>query len=234
MIRCNANLFRLAFMCTSTEETRYYLKGVFVEPHHTAGVTLTATDGHRLVCIHDETGFADESQIVALPANTLKACKPVKREGRRELRIDGKEARILSFNCSPEWRDNDDAKSPEAGKPEAIGVDVFIDGTFPDYRLIIPSQAAWSESSMPGWFNGQYLSVFADISAGLATGRAGAMRVMSSEANSPALILFGGEEGRKAFGVLMPRRGLEHDNIPEWFTAPAPKAEEVPPLQAAE
>ena len=40
----------------STEQTRYYLCGVFIEPAD-EGVTMTATDGHRLVTCHDPQFF---------------------------------------------------------------------------------------------------------------------------------------------------------------------------------
>lgn len=52
---CNADLFRIAYSCVSTEETRYYLNGVHLEPHPCGGAFMVATDGHRLIVVHDES-----------------------------------------------------------------------------------------------------------------------------------------------------------------------------------
>lgn len=68
MLRFSVELYKAAMLAASTEETRYYLNGVFVEPCVYGGVTLTATDGHVLVCIRDLDGSADESAIVIHPA----------------------------------------------------------------------------------------------------------------------------------------------------------------------
>ena len=38
-----------ALVCVSTEETRYYLRGVHVQPD-ADDVVLVSTDGHRLFC----------------------------------------------------------------------------------------------------------------------------------------------------------------------------------------
>ena len=43
------DVLRAALVCVSTEETRYYLRGVHVEPD-ADDVVLVSTDGHRLFC----------------------------------------------------------------------------------------------------------------------------------------------------------------------------------------
>src|SRR5450759_523711 len=58
------NYFRAANECRSTEETRYYLNGVYIAPHPDKGVILTATDGHRLISLHDEAGKCSAAKIV--------------------------------------------------------------------------------------------------------------------------------------------------------------------------
>ena len=55
-LNINAGLFYAASLFTSKEDARYYLQGVFVEPHPIEGITLTATDGVRLACIYDRSG----------------------------------------------------------------------------------------------------------------------------------------------------------------------------------
>ena len=63
-IDVNAMLFKAARECQSSEETRYYLGGVYVQPHPERGALLVATDGHRLIAIHDETGICEKPAIV--------------------------------------------------------------------------------------------------------------------------------------------------------------------------
>lgn len=74
-IRVDANLLRLAHMAISKEETRYYLNGVHIEPHPVRGAILVATDGHRMVVIHDADAECDEDVIVKLPGYALAQCK---------------------------------------------------------------------------------------------------------------------------------------------------------------
>ena len=66
-ITVNARALKAAAMCASNEETRFYLKGVFVETTP-AGVTLTATDGHRLVAMNHGPAV-DAPHDASAPAN---------------------------------------------------------------------------------------------------------------------------------------------------------------------
>lgn len=62
-----------AFM--AKQDVRYYLNGFHVKPHPEQGVILTATDGHRLVTIHDEEGLVDGEYIFPISKNLLAASK---------------------------------------------------------------------------------------------------------------------------------------------------------------
>lgn len=218
MIRCNANLFRIAFACTSTEDTRFYLQGVQVEPHPQGGVLLVSTDGHRLLVVRDESGFADETAIIKLDKDALKHCKS-KRGDNREIVIDSgmHEAAIrlvLGTADEPEY------------SPLAMAYQVRVDGTFPDYRHVIPTEFEGGTAA----FNGGYLGSFGDIGKELADHVKGvnrefaAMRVISN-GDGPALVTWPGYSDL-AFGVLMPMRAPDADAIPAWFAKPAaPQAE---------
>ena len=65
-VTINARALKAAAMCASSEETRYYLKGVFVETA-AAGVTMTATDGHRLAALN-HARHADDLDAPQAPA----------------------------------------------------------------------------------------------------------------------------------------------------------------------
>lgn len=117
-----AHLLALTRPFISTEETRYYLNGVFFETD-TSGLELraVATDGHRL-----------GSRKVTLPAATKPEGKfIVPREAVDALHklIGGAEVRVSFTDTHVEFTGN--------------GVFIrskLIDGTFPDWRRVVPQE----------------------------------------------------------------------------------------------
>lgn len=71
----NANEFWRASLNVSVDPRRNRLRGVRIEPCAIGGVTLTATDGHTLVTIHDVEGFATRADTILLNEAMLLACK---------------------------------------------------------------------------------------------------------------------------------------------------------------
>jgi len=202
----NANLFRVAATFISAEETRYYLRGVFIEPHQSGrGVYLIATDGHRLFVAHDETGTCEGSAIVNLDKAALTACKPNRRDGdllRTVTIADGNATISL-----------DDA-------PVAAAFNVIIGGTFPDWRMVANPN---TDNPSPATFNGRHLSDFANAARELTNRKDAGLRVVAV-ADGPSLIRFDGVDN--AFGVLMPLRAKEPScSVPFFLTAPS--AEEL-------
>ena len=75
------DLLKAALFCASTEETRYYLKGV----HMSTSGHMVTTDGHRLFCAKlAEAVPAD----VIIPLDTVKAA----------LKLAGKRAETIELN----------------------------------------------------------------------------------------------------------------------------------------
>lgn len=74
-VRVRAKHFAAAYVFASTEETRYYLNGVLVEPHPDGGVLLVATDGHRMVAIKDDEGETNGTWICAAPSEITAVCR---------------------------------------------------------------------------------------------------------------------------------------------------------------
>lgn len=224
MLKFNADLFRIVSTCQSKEQTRYYLCGVYVEPCAAGGVTLVATDGHRLMCARDENGTADESAIIQLSPAALKACKTGKGELRREVAVDGSGATVRAV-----LQDGDS----ETVQLIAFSTDCRIDGTFPDWRRVVPDPSFAAESR-PGAFNGSYLSSFGTIAADLAKlrdSKKSLLRILSSEPESPALVLFPLDP--QAFGVIMPCRCDMSTTPPDWLIQTAAEPSESPDLQPA-
>lgn len=185
-IRINARLFRAAYNCVSTEATRYYLNGVQVERHPVMGIFLVATDGHRMVIIHDVTGTIEgDCQIVRLDKAALALCKAGKGESKdRVLVVSGANATVEDFT----------------GQPVGAAYGVIIDGTFPDWRRIARPNV--DEIGGAG-YNPKYLADFGKLADELAERKSVAISVAGPE-NGPALVRFNGINF--AYGIVMPVR----------------------------
>ena len=226
MIRCNANLYRITSLCLSAKQARYCLNGVFVDPNPNGGVNLVATDSHRMLVIHDAAGTADESAIIALTPESIKACKA----GRNETRhIEIKTGENIATIYAVVGTHESDDEMLAARSHIAISAACKIDGTFPDYRRVVPTP---SPKGVATPFSGKYVADFGKAANELAKigssnkYRKGIIRILCSDINSPALILF--DNSPHALGVLMPIRGEGSHNLPAWFTGkPRPRRVKV-------
>lgn len=175
------DLLKAALVCASNEESRYYLRGVFL---CTSGHMVT-TDGHRMfVARLAETPSAD----VIVPYDAVQAALKMAGARVKEIEIDLAVNRIGQIQYTP------------------------VDGTFPDWRRVVPSGVE-VPSSKPGandgaehvHFNNRYVGDFekmADILCGKST--LGQSVLHPRSASHPALVTFG--ERADCFGVLMPLR----------------------------
>ena len=62
----DADLFMRVRRAVGTEETRYYLTGVYVEPHPDGGALMVGTEGRAMLVAHDPDGVAPAPTIVKL------------------------------------------------------------------------------------------------------------------------------------------------------------------------
>lgn len=163
-IALNAGIMRAALICTSAEETRYYLQGVSIEPNP-RDLRVVSTDGHRLFCARVDVVVDVDKFLIPKDALTraLKGYKPkdliVSREGNM-------------------WRAGDVVFTP-------------IDGVFPDsWPRVIPQDPP--ETLTAAHFNPAYLADMKKIAEAL-DGRGSAASVYQDGLN-PALVTFGGRE----------------------------------------
>lgn len=206
----DAQLFRAASNFVSTETTRYYLNGVFIEKHKDGGVTMTSTDGHRMFCVYDPDAFMDyEGGFIAkLDKAALNACKP----GRYDSF-----GRCIMFDYDGNAEIGIRQQSDDvdiAPKPIHKSYDVLIDGTFPDWRRIVPKFEEGQEVGAVGCFNADYVGSFGKIYADLGQSKKNSIQIVQDEPHNPALIRFYGLDN--AFGVLMPMRQEIEAAVPEF------------------
>lgn len=203
----------------SKEETRYYLQGVCVEKAQTRpGCYLVATDGHRLAVFYDEYASTDQSGvIVSLNKTGLAACKPGRNQpaGRR----------VVVTGSAVAVHDQGDEFGQHCDAPLAINCGDVIDGTFPDWRRVIPAAPKPEEISPAKGFNPAYLAAY---------------NFKPFDGGDPVLLMEQGDAATPAvirnlafptfFSVLMPVRGDEEIR-PDWLDD-SPRA--LPETQAAE
>src|SRR5262249_11614625 len=104
----------------STEETRYYLNGIYL---HVAGTMLraVATDGHRLAQVElaAPTG-AEGMPGVIVPRKTVNEVLRLIEDAGQEINVEPSAAQIRFTTCN------------------VVLASKLIDGTFPDYGRVIP------------------------------------------------------------------------------------------------
>jgi hypothetical protein len=190
----------------STDLVRYYLNGVCIEPAAN-GAICVSTDGHRLGACHDPDGFATEAVIVKVP-NEIKM--PPKKGFLRSpwlvgIGIGNGKGHVSVVEPAPKHDEDTALNAIERVEDCSIRIGrAFIDGTFPDWRRVIPTP---SDKDTVRGFNGAYVKAFGDHMAIRGAGEA-----------APHLIEIAGEP--EFIGVLMPMRAESKGKLPEWLEAP--------------
>lgn len=109
----------------STEETRYYLNGIYLHIKNvedTSMLVAVATDGHRLARMQIEPPEGSQGiPGVIVPRKTVLELKKLIENAENEVTISLSDTKIC-FECGT-----------------AVLLSKLIDGTFPDYERVIPS-----------------------------------------------------------------------------------------------
>ncbi len=118
-------LFSRSAFAMSTEETRYYLNGIYLHTAQSDGVAVlraAATDGHRLARVESPLpdGAAGMPGII-VPRKTVTELSRLLDEGAEEVAVSVSDAKIrFAFST-------------------VVMTSKLIDGTFPDYERVIPA-----------------------------------------------------------------------------------------------
>jgi hypothetical protein len=160
-IELPTDLLRAAMLCVSSSETRYYLKGVSIEPE-LGGPRIVSTDGHIL--------FAARFVGADLPGD--KFIVPIE-----ALDKAMKGHKLPWFQLSRAgaiWTAGDVRFDP-------------IDGTFPHWRLVIPK--APSDAPVVATYDPDYLALMKKAARLL--GGKGSTPSIYQNGENPALVTFG-------------------------------------------
>jgi len=184
------DVLRAALICVSTEETRYYLRGVNIQPD-ADDVVLVSTDGHRLFC----------GRCPLPPAGAVTPAEPfiVPTDAIKKALTGYKGLGIQLQRTGDVWTLGDVTFKP-------------VDGTFPDWRRVAPTQKTIGEDlGKIAQFNPAYVADMGKVAKAVAptTRGAVALPIIHHMGSGPAFVTFPGRED--LFGLLMPMRGEMRD-----------------------
>lgn len=197
----NLNALKTAALFVSPDELRYYLNGVLIEA--TPGqVVYASTDGHRLFARREgvNNGGDQWTGNIIIPTAICEALK----FGKRDFEGD-----IMPGVLSPAGEKDFLLEAPATGRQ---GVKFApIDGTFPDWRKVVPSDLSGEVAQ----FNGEYLASFHKAHKMLG---GGGMVKIGHNGDGPAIVDFG-PTMPDTFGVVMPFRSKKQSGIqvPTWI-----------------
>lgn len=185
-MQIHARTFAAVAQLMSTEQTRYYICGVCVEP----GGTLVATDGHGMVVAHrsDSVDLPAQNMIVAPDKALLSAAKK-------------KNAAVIDFGPLIDGP----ARVLDAdGSVIGLGMARQVDGTFPEWRRVAAEAAKYNTpSDTPAAFSTKLLSKMNDV-AKIATQTKEPPVQIIGQCAEPSPVRFPGTSG--IAGVVMPMR----------------------------
>lgn len=247
--RCavNADLFRRAMAAVSHEETRYYLQGVFVQPCPTGGAMMTSTNGHWLINIHDPRGICEGDGIVTLNRHLVGQLVERRSDWQGPHGLSSERVVIASHDGDTKTakamivlsgvvhtpkgavlpiEPRPDAlaklKTPDASVLMAQFADVIIDGAYPDWQRIVPTDVSFAFNAPP--IDQTYVMAAAKALS-VETKRV-PIRLGGTDASSPVVVLStaAGRKGWDGFAVVMPIRDDGGQVLPGYWQAQKAKA----------
>lgn len=226
-------LFRRALSVASTDGCRYYISGVYIEPHKAGGALLVATNGSVLICLRDKDAVVEGgSGIIRLDRWTLKAAKHAVRHQPDPVLVvaDGRAASTYRGYDGNRREDDELFGLPIRPDDTVAGYQwagVVIDGVFPNWRPLIGEP---DFGAPVGAFNHRLIEQLAHALVGP---NECPFRLISTRNAKPPLetpsdrdagdvvhIMFAGDP-EDGFGIIMPvhYRTRRRAGLPSWLEA---------------
>lgn len=196
-------------------DLRAHLNGFHIKPHpDQRGVILTATDGHRLVTIYDETGFADDQYIFPITKELLSASKKKRNKDKRPLNeiqiIEDKAYILYAEENAIDWFD--DQNPEEINRVYHVEYMSNIDGYYPNTKLIFDA-VQYNEISTIS-LNPTYIGDLAKICN---YSKIPNLNLMFSGSDK-SIVVVGGTD-KEIVAVIMPAKGDDNPvDLPEFVS----------------
>lgn len=188
MIKFDSNKLAAVAVAQSIEETRYYLCGVFF-----TGRMAVATNGHIMTVANDMTHFENDEGIYPI---SKKAQTTMKKTQAESVKIDDGVLTVVD--------DMESVLHMEPCEP--------IDGTFPDWRRVIPNTET-ELTSNHGTFNHVYFAKIAETAKILSKSETG-VKILGEDPTKSHLVNYTDNE---VFSILMPMRDTIETGVPSWL-----------------
>lgn len=190
---------------SSTEESRYYLNGVYFDQG-----MMIATDGRRFLAVKPEITMPAFQSFI-LPSHVIKAMKGGTKKRRAYVLIDTekKEIGVYDYNgLAPSVVEFDRAF-------EAMGTITKytpIDGAFPDYQRVVPMEENYNigGTALGRAFNPELLGTLGGVVNQISI-------FINNEPRGPMLFRCSKSDHFEGFGAIMPMSSDEQAPVPEWF-----------------
>lgn len=227
--RVNPKYFAAINKFAAVGNVRYYLNGIFIEPHPEKGVVIVATDGHTLALLHDPDGWVKEPIIVGeISKGLISACsaKGV------EHRLTVPKLLYISKNGAVVTGDSTvfDEVNPFAMLSLHMSKIELIDGKYPDYRRVISMERG--DTAVSPCINSAYLARLHEAAKILIPDHkyGWGIEMLSYGRNVSMIARFTQCELEQRFlGLIMPMHNEAPKNIlPDWLM---PKAEALAPAE---
>ena len=202
-VTLNIRALRAVLVAVSTEETRYYLNGINLE-FTPDGVVMAATDGHRMIVLRQPYG---EHAATAAHASVI-----VPRDLVAKLKINPRMKTLDTTTLTI----GDDGRLTFEHAGEMFGGLYALDGTFPDYRRVVPQDLTGEAAQ----YDPIYLADFAKARKELGGDRT-TSPIVRYNGEGPAIVDFAWDTGFQAIGVLMPIRDRTDATYYTWASTPA-------------
>ena len=217
----------------SSEETRYYLHGVHIEPH-AEGAILVATDGHTLAAILDR-----DAHVAGLAASWHPQLKD--RVGKRLTAWKKEALGQRDIWCDMQLRHpsgNPDLLSiVAADNPQQILLGngttllqlperLWIDGTYPEWRRVTQPPPPKARTTVPN-LAGPYMKRCIDFFSAMSAGRTVPITLHAAD-NGPVRVTSPGKQD--VFVIVVPIRRdppTEAEYHPYWVDLPGDTAAET-------
>jgi DNA polymerase-3 subunit beta len=191
------NYLKAANCAASTEATRYYLRGVSLTVTGN-DIIYAATDGSKLIALRQD--LDGQQDILPKGGTIIPSSLIAQIKQTRQSRLCGDVAEISVV----------DGVVTLAVTGGATYADKAIDGSFPDWRRVIPQTVSGDVAQ----FDPELLAAFAKARKALNGGRSKFITI-GHNGSGPALVSFA-DSNDDGFGVLMPIRGEPAKIAPTW------------------
>jgi len=217
----NAQIVKSVAVAISTEETRYYLNGIYFEPGPAgAGVRAVATDGHRMMVAFDPEGTLTGEPFILPISKALLGKLRVRKNRKWFIYANGVASVVEIPNAPKDFSLQDEMEKGVKVSDFAIAMAPTrpIDGTYPDWRRVLPNMEK-AKPACGGYAPNVLAPVLSALEEYVQSVDKGSGAILRAEDDgSPTLAVMPGYP--EIFGVVMPMRIVGSiEALPDWVNS---------------